>query len=368
MAQKKNKKFTSRYLLILLITFVLIIGWFTFLKPLRAEFVAQAHNLIALVSSPTSSSAPVLVTAGALLETTPGGWAKLKGTNLSNNIVIKGATYQALSTQVFKGEERVDFKVDPRETPGTYQIYLTSPYGRSNILPFTVIPLNKPPVSVPSIDLSGPTPIGSSLMSIWRQNGTINFYTLPGKQTLRTSTITAASMSITSTSNKHNQVQYIMDWLHSNIKNGTCGGADVRTRTAEQIINSKCATGCTDWTMAFAAIARSKGLSATVTETIQDQWIKASQTAGRIIVPKQGHFFSEVYTGASTNGGWEIADPTAGNFTTTKNGYVLRRSSGDSFGQGTYYQFFRRGLDSWDYYLRNDKDFIDAVRVQFGLK
>ena len=222
--------------------------------------------------------------------------------------------------------------------------------------------------AVAKVDLSGPTPIGSSRMSIWQQNGSVNFYTLPGEQTLRTSTITTASMKIISTSNKHNQAQYIMDWLHSNISNGTCGGADVRTRTAEQIVNSKCATGCTDWTTAFAAIARSKGLSATITETIQDKWIKASQTAGRIVVPKQGHFFSEVYTGVSTNGGWEISDPTAGNFTTTKNGYVLRRSPGDSFGQGTYYQFFRRGLDSWDYYLRTDNDFTNAIRAQFGLK
>jgi len=69
----------------------------------------------------------------------------------------------------------------------------------------------------------------------------------------------------------------------------------------------------------------------------------------------------------SANNGWEIADPTANNFTTTKNGFILRRSPGDCFGCGKYYRFFRRGLSSWDYNLWNENDFTNAAKNEIGV-
>jgi len=91
------------------------------------------------------------------------------------------------------------------------------------------------------------------------------------------------------------RAQKIMDWLHNNLINKCGTNDDKRGRTAGQIISSGYATGCTDWTLAFVALARAKGISASVTETVSDQWVVESQQAGCLKNPKEGLFFGDLY-------------------------------------------------------------------------
>lgn len=223
---------------------------------------------------------------------------------------------------------------------------------------------------------NGPRPIGSNSSKYYCKLGVgpINFYKkfsnnpitgTTDQQVANTALVINTANSISNgNGTTKDKAQKIMDWLHSDsgLKAGTCGGVDVRSRTADQIISSKCATGCTDWTLAFVALARAKGISATITETIKDQWAVESKQVGYLKCPKEGHFFSEIYTGSSVNNGWEIADPTFGGFTVVKNGFILRRNVGDCFGCGVKYRFFRRGLSSWDYGLLTDVDFTNAAK------
>ncbi len=228
---------------------------------------------------------------------------------------------------------------------------------------------------------NGPVPIGSNSSSYYCRLGVGPriFYTkfsnnivtgIIDQQVANTTLITMTANSISNGNGTvKDKAQKIMDWLHSNngLVSGNCGGADSRGRTAHEIISSKCSTGCTDWTLAFVALARAKGISATVTETVSDRWVIESQRAGCLKLPKEGHFFSEIYTGIRSNNGWEIADPTFGGFTTIRNGFVLLRSPGDCFGCGIYHRFFRRGLSSWDYGLLNDTDFTNAAKNDIGV-
>jgi hypothetical protein len=102
----------------------------------RGPFISSINLNCAVISA---GAAPSLVATNSILEALPNNWAKLQGTNLSERITVSGATYPVLSPRLLNGGQRVDFKIDPREKPGTYEVYVTNSAGQSNHLPFLVL-------------------------------------------------------------------------------------------------------------------------------------------------------------------------------------------------------------------------------------
>lgn len=132
----KKSKGSHRSMLTFVVLFVMASCLFTFYKLKGSELMANAGNLLAAVSATSSTSTPVI---SSVVSATPGGWAKLRGKNLSTNVTIVGATYPVLSPKVTSDSARVDFKIDPREIPGSYSVYVTNASVKSNTMPFVVV-------------------------------------------------------------------------------------------------------------------------------------------------------------------------------------------------------------------------------------
>ena len=198
------------------------------------------------------------------------------------------------------------------------------------------------------------------------------------QMTKYTTNIGTLAASIPTGTNKHNTVQKIMDWMHGNFNqpgNSNCTNIESLLRTADKILNDRCAVGCSDWDAAFIALARAKGISATHVNTVSGRWIEASKAAGCNHIPLVGHHVAEVYTGVSTNGGWELADPTTGVFTTyDSSGNALMRFDQSTpnrplqaFGNGYKYLVFRRGIDAWDTGILNLQIQKPLIISQYGV-
>ena len=187
------------------------------------------------------------------------------------------------------------------------------------------------------------------------------FYLLEGPQTEITNIVQNNANLISDGATAEETVKNIMAWEHSVL---SCTREEAqrynkRERTAHDIILSKCATGCTDYTIVFAALARAKGISATVTETVREKWV-AEMVWNNLWDPsKEGHFFSEVFL--SEKDVWVVVDPTANKLTgRDENGYYPSGPGGDK-----RFMLFERGLDSWDYGIETDSEFGDIVKKRY---
>jgi len=100
----------------------------------------------------------------------PGAWVKLRGQRLTTNVNwfhpsvcsagctpggecqslcspgTKANQYPVLSAKLSDNNTRLDFKVDPRELPGQYEIEVINSWGQSNRFPFTVVGSSTTPV------------------------------------------------------------------------------------------------------------------------------------------------------------------------------------------------------------------------------
>jgi len=227
----------------------------------------------------------------------------------------------------------------------------------------------------------GPFPT-KSLQSyiVLRQYGIIDslkvdlggFYLLEGPQTEITNTVQNNANLIQDGATTEETVINIMEWEHRNLN---CSESEAlqyfsvrRERTADDIISSACAIGCTDFTIVFVALARAKGIPATVTETVREKWIanivwyndwdvdwNPPEGPGK----KYGHFFSEVYLFEESV--WIVADPTANKLTgRDDNGYYPSGPDGNK-----RFMLFERGLDSWDYGIETDTEYGEIVKNRY---
>jgi len=126
----------------------------------------------------------------------------------------------------------------------------------------------------------------------------------------------------------------ILTWLHKNIKED--GSPEIknrlfRKRTAGKIIESKMATGCTDYALAFIVLARAKDVPTKYIEAIRNKWLDIGDE--NFI---EGHVFAECFI----QGKWHIVDPQEGEI---KISYQR-------------FQIFKEGLDSWDIGIKSFDD------------
>lgn len=181
------------------------------------------------------------------------------------------------------------------------------------------------------------------------------FYLQEGPLTKLTDIVLANAKMIEDGATTEETVRNIMEWEHAALQSGTCDNHR-DALSAEELIKRKCLSGCTDYTVVFAALARAKGISATVTETVSEKWIAEMVWANRWNPMKEGHFFSEVFIPEKS--AWIVVDPTANLFTgRDNNGYFELNNQ--------RMLLFERGLDPADYGLATDIQFANAVKKRY---
>ncbi len=207
------------------------------------------------------------------------------------------------------------------------------------------------------------------------------FYLLEGEQTQITGVIQQIANSIPEGATDRETVQNILDWsseelICANIGNDTvCEEIGRYGRTAEDVVVSEYACGCTDYTISFVAIARAKGISTTLLETISEKWVAEMVFDHEWNGEVYGHFYSEVYL--EDEQVWAIVDPTLGWFTVWDDQYVLGPIpwdgdhdyfiGEDGIVNGAKYLIFERGLDSWDYGVYSEDDFREIIEERYYL-
>jgi transglutaminase-like putative cysteine protease len=182
-----------------------------------------------------------------------------------------------------------------------------------------------------------------------------SFYLQEGPLTQVTNLVRANAELIANGSTTEETVKNILEWLHSALQIGTCDNHRDAV-SADHLIQRRCLSGCTDYTIVFAALARAKGISATVTETVSEKWIAEMVWNNSWNPSKEGHFYSEVYL--PERSAWIVVDPTANQLTgRDNNGYYVLN--------GKRYLLFERGLDPADYGLITDAEFAGAVKKKY---
>ena len=127
----------------------------------------------------------------------------------------------------------------------------------------------------------------------------------------------------------------ILDWVFNNFKNIENDKKEkmklFRKRTADEIIESKKLTGCTDCTIVFISLTRAKGIPTKYIEAIRKRWLDIGDE--NYI---EGHVFAE----CQINNKWYIVDPQQGSIRTNYKNYAI----------------YKKGLDSWNIGIRDFKD------------
>jgi len=105
------------------------------------------------------------------------------------------------------------------------------------------------------------------------------------------------------------KVEILLKYMHKKNKTVMFDKKYIREnkfgRTAEEIWQSGKMTGCTDWSMAFASIARQYGISTSFFTTAEKGWAE-NILNGKMDTRAQGHSFCESFI----DGQWQLVDAT----------------------------------------------------------
>jgi hypothetical protein len=96
----------------------------------------------------------------------------------------------------------------------------------------------------------------------------------------------------------------IYNVIQARVRGDRPDGFTIFESTAHGILSTGVATGCTDYALAFATLARAKGMPAVVVDSAQLEWIEHGARLNRVA----GHFFVEVLLGNE----WVLVDSTSG--------------------------------------------------------
>ncbi len=103
------------------------------------------------------------------------------------------------------------------------------------------------------------------------------------------------------------QLKAIFAWLRE-FKAYNSGGSNIGTATVDGILASKRLSGCHDFALVFAAVARELGYPAVMVEVASVEWIRHFRNGEE--GPHVGHVFVEVFVADA----WILVDSTAGNY------------------------------------------------------
>lgn len=99
-------------------------------------------------------------------------------------------------------------------------------------------------------------------------------------------------------------IREIYNLIQARVQGDRPRGFSIFESTAHGILSTGIATGCTDFALAFAALARAKGIAAVIVDSAQVEWIERGARLNQV----SGHFFVEVQLG----GEWYLVDSTSG--------------------------------------------------------
>lgn len=135
------------------------------------------------------------------------------------------------------------------------------------------------------------------------------------------------------------QLGAIFEWLRK-FEAYNSGGSNIGTATVDGILASKRLSGCHDFALVFAAVARELGYPAVIVETADVGWITHFRKGEE--GPHVGHVFVEVFLTDK----WILVDSTRGNY--VERGYdpanpVFRAPGGGYYGGTTtgYYVMWK---------------------------
>ena len=137
------------------------------------------------------------------------------------------------------------------------------------------------------------------------------------------------------------ELESLLCWLHHNVKysNDKKFIADNKfQRTAKEIWESKYSTGCTDYALVFATLARQLGFPTTLLHTAEFNWIK-NLKSGKECKSHSGHSFCECFY----NNRWVLVDPAGDKIVYSYNPNKIELDYTIN-GNNTFIPYFR-GLD-----------------------
>lgn len=172
-------------------------------------------------------------------------------------------------------------------------------------------------------------------------------YLQEGKQTTISKEIAELARSI-----EGEGLDYIFNvlvWLREYFNNGknhaTNVGIDFKSvlmgRSADEIYKSNYHAGCTDYTLLFVTIMRSKKIPTKYVEVIAEEWLNSKDTGSEDKI--KGHSYGECYL----DGKWFSVDATNGSI----NVYKAYR----------HFKIFGKGLDCYDLGIYG----YDSMKKQF---
>ncbi|MFA6476280.1 MAG: hypothetical protein WCV68_02560 [Candidatus Paceibacterota bacterium] len=136
MTKIKNKEGRAKYVLVIIAILIVLAVLLTLVK-LNSNLIGKGLAAVGLAST-SESVAPVLEQTGVVTQVAPGASVTFRGSDLTPNVFIMGATYPVLSPTVSEGNKEVSFQVDPREKVGNYEVYVINTAGVSNTLPLAI--------------------------------------------------------------------------------------------------------------------------------------------------------------------------------------------------------------------------------------
>jgi hypothetical protein len=212
------------------------------------------------------------------------------------------------------------------------------------------------------------------------------FYLRTGTQTANSPPIQALKSTMPVRSSRREQIKEIFRLLHNrdagapfectdnqrraldyNFTEHSFPAHVKKCRTATQILQGGCLTGCNDFGIMFVTLARAFGIPASLTQTVQQQWIFGMIQKGQWDPQQEGHTFSEVYI----EGDWHTVDPVKRGIDVVTNVdqsgkervlYHIRNQHGDFFMQPR-----NDGLDFADYGLDSSDLFVQEVKRRYGI-
>lgn len=137
------------------------------------------------------------------------------------------------------------------------------------------------------------------------------------------------------------------------------GGATIGTVTADGILSTRRLSGCHDFALVFAAVARNVGYPAIMVDTADAGWVLQRQSGTK--GPYVGHVFVEVFL----INRWILVDPTSGYY--VDQGYnpaigAIRKPGGGYYG-GSWsdYLVMFKGLDTQSYGIYSNAELTVAM-------
>lgn len=141
-------------------------------------------------------------------------------------------------------------------------------------------------------------------------------------------------------------VQKIFRWTSQNLRYGP---GEKFGRTSAQIIGSRIATGCTDYGLAFATLARGKGITTVFAQAARIDWIEDLVSGSPQANMIRGHILVEVLV----DGEWYLVDSTAGKLFLGYDKNIPSLCDG--------YYAFAKSIEVWDSGVLDERENTQAM-------